>query len=278
MHGGAHTFSDFILRVAERAGLAFRPDSTTDNRARIPLDPHDLDRIKRAINDGRQTMYNRIAPCEAMRPRLEFTLDPAGTVDSVGGDPATIRLPWYVVGGPCDNPAWRSADNGMHGVCMVRDEAFIDGLYAHQPDTSGQPRYMAVFEPFEDGAGGGDQAPGWYLRVWPRPDAVYVLCASFPIQFAPMTADTQVEPLGPLFGEAVIWHAMEVLQARHPDLATRDWYERKARMSAEEALDRHLKAQPRNLGAPRFTGRRGAGRTESRENFLLASYNGVPNT
>ena len=53
------TFSDLIIRVAELAGSAHYTDNG-QGKAAIPIDPHDLDKCKRVVNDAIRTF---IADC-----------------------------------------------------------------------------------------------------------------------------------------------------------------------------------------------------------------------
>ncbi|NIT61568.1 MAG: hypothetical protein GWN67_20510, partial [Phycisphaerae bacterium] len=81
-----YDFYDLMLRVAEAAGVAYYGNDGSE-RAAIPIDAHDLDKCRRAVNDGIK-MFIADAPENGWRwmnriMQVTFaTVETTGTVDS----------------------------------------------------------------------------------------------------------------------------------------------------------------------------------------------------
>lgn len=270
------TFRDLILRTAEAANLQFRPMSGEDNRAQIPLDPHDLDRCIRAVNDGRNDFYRMAAKAQSLRREWSFTLSPEGTGPRcVHGTPTLYAGEWWMAGGPVDEWAWSDPSFSTGGRAMRRENSDLFVLAQRDSSRRGYPVGVAAVRISDDQRGTSSRPP-WAFRVFPSPDQAYILTGRFRLSYVAMTAMEHRDPAGATFDLPIAACAAARIHQHNPDLSIRDHYRQVADRMVLEALAAEHVDQPKNIGGLRDT-TQAPRRFEPRENFFLESYNGIPN-
>lgn len=209
--GGELTLKDMILTLGERLGqIAY--GSGSDNRATIPTDPNTLDRLTRAINNGRREVYSRMPEARCFQPRLSITMDPTGAGSQcVDGDPAKYALPRNAYGLAEGAWTWSLPESNGYGNDLVWSHP-SDVARLHHTTSSGgltsYPSHIALVT----AAGTNPQEPGrratTYLWVFPKPDKAYTLEGQTRIMWAPLTTLTDLEPMGQDHLETILAFAM----------------------------------------------------------------------
>jgi hypothetical protein len=222
--GSTITFEGLILRVAQEMGLHHVP-AGPDNRAKIPTDPATLDRIKRAINDGRQELFRRMSRATCFRPRLSFTTNPAGDQpDNIDGDPAKYLIPFSAVAVPVNQWQWRLDTWGGH-VIQIRHENDLAREHARGGSSeSGPPRMMAIGRRMIGSPGVPTRRTQSFLWLYPKPDAAYTIEGQANLMYSPLVALDDVDPMGDDHAMTIVEAALYQMNKNHPVMATRDHY------------------------------------------------------
>lgn len=171
------SFSDLIRRLAERSGHA----SQTGSVSAVPVDAHNLDLMKRYVNEGYDRFLRASKDWTFLDLRYELTLDEDGESDTnVEGDPARYRLPSYIAGAP--KGPWRYNDQRTARVFVQNvARAQVEGYMQIGQPTLGPPT-VAAYRPLVTGDPIGGQSRGWEVLFWPVPDQPYVLAADFRVK------------------------------------------------------------------------------------------------
>lgn len=243
------TLYDLLVRVAEVAGCASyeNPDDATDNRARPPTDPHDLDRCTRAINDAQNHMA-RAYHWECLQQNISIPLssDGAGPMN-VDGDPAIYALPWYCVTG---NPpaAWTLYDSASGSLIatdvVTTDFARVRAKQVSLPNTTGRPTMAGINNAVRG------QRRGWNLHIWPRPGYDYTLDAQMRIAPVKLINMDDRHIFGSAHDDTLTRLAMWIVRR---DDATDPQQVQVLKAAADEALAQSIAVDgenvPRTLGA-----------------------------
>lgn len=169
------TAQDLLIRIAEAGGLAVytNPDDATDNRARVPTDPHDLDRCWRALNDAVAELASRHS-WACLNVRVLIALSSDGTAPAaVNGDAGVYALPWYMQD-TVPASGWLVYPTGsttrslvaMTTLQRVRAERLASA------GGGGTPQWAAAVPAAH---AGGNRRRGWELHLAPVPDQAYTL-------------------------------------------------------------------------------------------------------
>lgn len=200
------TFQDLILRVAREVGYAVaKADGSGED---IPSGKI-LQRIKDAINDGREDFYRAYPHWTFLREGISIALSTTPTAWNVEGDTTRVRLPWYVQIPPLTEWIYSLVSGGAGGRVRVVHLDDVLRAYANTADlTSGLPMMIA-----QEHSPGADHQPGVrrpiIMRVWPKPDQSYTLTAeSGRVVFAKMMDLSDREPAGSMHDQAIISRAI----------------------------------------------------------------------
>lgn len=140
------TFGEMLLELAERVGKAdyINPDDDTDNRARLPSDPHDLDKLKRCLNNGYRSFFNAWPHWRFAEMAHEITFAPDGDgPTNLDADGARYRLPSTIAGNPVGD--WTYLGTTTPLSCVMRtDHQSIERMQQIGDTSTGDPRYCAV--------------------------------------------------------------------------------------------------------------------------------------
>lgn len=242
------SFEDLIVRVAEATRTASfdAPNGDTDdNRARIPTDPHRLDRCKRAINDGLRWIVTA-RRWNVLRRWQTITIDSAGTrPNAVDG-----RADWYwlpdLIAGPPTNAAWsvQAADGEYVSRAAAVSVDVVTNL-AFSGTQTGRPQYIACVAATPTG----QNQVGWQVRVWPSPDGEYTLSAEFRVHQPPLVMLDDRHVLGPQFDDLVISTAIwkyKSIDSSEP--SERDAYKNESNESLARAMSLDDELAPRSVG------------------------------
>ena len=178
-HDTGWTFRDLILRVAEEYGCADQNGSVAD----IPSDPHNLDKVKRAVNIGYREFLSE-DPDWSFR-RRPFTVvtnaDGAGP-NNVGRDAGIYRLQRFVQRMPERDLQFTDDNYPMGMICPT---SYMDILRMRQTSPSpGPPTHYHIrkADPV-DGRTGQGSGGHWEIIFYPTPDSAYTFqgtCFAYP--------------------------------------------------------------------------------------------------
>lgn len=179
----ALTFYDLILRIAERAGMAYY-GTDGQGKALIPIDAYNLDRCKRIVNDGIK-MFIAHPPSGGWRwqRRMASVLlypDGSGT-DNIDSDAARYLLPQHFAG-QVDGPINYLAETNHSTVITWTHPSIIDERRSVTV-TTGYPT-LAAYRPYAPAS-----APAlasnrrWELLLDPQPSAADTLIFPYTVYF-----------------------------------------------------------------------------------------------
>ena len=192
----ALSFYDLILRVAERAGMAYY-GSDGQGKALVPIDAYNLDKCKRIVNDGiRLFTSNPPSGGWKWQERIaSVVLDPDGTGgDNIDSDPARYILPQHF-GGQVDGPITYAKLTNNAGLIDWVHPSTIDALRSNTITTS-YP-YLAGTRPYRSSASPGLAATrSWELIVWPNPVAADTLQFPYTVYFDDMDLEAGIATNG----------------------------------------------------------------------------------
>lgn len=249
---GETTLGDLMLTLAERMGWHKVP-SQADNRSQLPDDPNLRDRLKRAINNGREEIYRRMSTAWCFKPTITITLDPTGaSAQNVDGDPAKYRVPFNVQGIAGATWSWRlpSATSGYGGTLQQRHSSDI--LAMHNADAAATGTSRPVAMALVQGQLNNPSEPGRrtaaFVHIWPDPDQAYVIEGQARIMYAPLTELSDLEPMGQQHSQLVVTAGERDIKLNHPDMTARR--EINVRFNEQVALSIELDNQnrPQSIG------------------------------
>lgn len=205
------TFLDLQVRVAEYLRVADYSGGT----AAAPTDAHDLDLVKRVINDGWRSFASALPDWQWMTPTFTIQFDAAGTTDRTvddSGFPANLRdasIPrnarYYMPDGFYGHMLsyfTYEKDGPLVSIDMV-SENILRGNHAGA-EAAGDP-FLSAIRPLPALADLTDDAnPRWEAVFYPAPesdDIVTARCRVFPQQ---LVNDTDRHAAGFQFDQAVL--------------------------------------------------------------------------
>jgi hypothetical protein len=241
------TFQDFILRTAEKVGLC---DYPTGGVASIPLD---LDRCKRAVNDGIEMIYRAYPKWTFLSQVIEITTSVDGSgPTNIENDPARYVLPWYVTGQPNKDPVWSNTPTaGWGGAARLIDYNQVLLMRARSTNGvngtvyTGWPRFCATttYEPSNGGR------RGWELILYPNPNLAFLLRMDFRV-FAPKMIDlTDRHVMGAQHDQTLIDAAAWAFKRDDSkDPADKAMYKQEFEESVKQSIAIDLENAPKTLG------------------------------
>lgn len=225
---GEMTLKDLLLTLGERLGQ-IDYGSGADNRPTVIADPATRDRLIRAINNGRREVYSRMPEARCFQPRASITLDPTGAAaNCVDGDPAKYQLPYAVQGLAGGVWTWTLPESGGYGRQMTQVHPSDLASMHYAANTGGMmsfPTCMALTTQQLANASEPGRKTATFVWIFPKPDKAYVLEGQVRVQYAPLTALEDMEPMGQEHAETIL------------AFATRDWYIDRAEPAEMRALD-----------------------------------------
>lgn len=240
------TFQDLILRVAENVGLPYYPDQA-DNRAQIPVDPHNLDIVKRAINDGSDNVLRAYPHWTWASMPFEFTLYPDGDgPQNLEEDAGRYLLPWCVSGNPQDG--WVYASDGISGVIVPTSRETVFAMRAADPDASGTPT-MACVTAIQNPGKIKNQRQSFQVVFWPKPSQSMTVSATFRYMPRPMVELGERHPAGAIHqqtfvdaGTAAFWNRPS------SDQKQAEYWQQRSDKSIAQSILLDQQNTPKNIG------------------------------
>lgn len=183
----ALTFDDFCMRVSEVLGVAYYGASGT-SAAAAPTDTHDLDLVKRLVNDGwrRFVTSHPRSHWEWQTPVIALAFDSAGTAEhtvagSNDGIPRAAR--YYMPDGFYGDllSPFTYSTTGPGGQITRASEQDIRRMFSGGTST-GDPEYFAV-RPVPTEVSTSDSTRKWEVIFYPAPssdESVYARVRLFP--------------------------------------------------------------------------------------------------
>lgn len=268
----ALSFKDLQTRVAEFLGAS---SYNASGEAQPPSGAHDLEVVKRIVNDGWRRFANSYPRWNWLAPTFQITFDANGTTDRTvsGGHlpdesssvPRAARyyLPDGFYGVMLD---WFTyAPSGPQISIENVTEGQIRDLYAANSSATGDPIFAAI-RPIPQGQAGGTNNRRWEAIFYPTPDGSDVVTGRCRVYPNRMSADADRHAAGFQFDEAVLAACIaEADEQRNQGAQGRMALWREALLRAIH-IDRQ--ASPRNLG---YNGDNSDGLPEGRGRY----YNGV---
>ena len=232
------TFRDLVVRTAEYMGVADYDDAGV---VAIPADAHDLEKVKRIVNDGIRMFITDAKPTGwYWRKRfLSVTFNAAGTGPfNIEGDAARYKLTTPYFNGVVDGRITYKVESD-HGVSLGwTSEADLRRMREIN-DYAGYPQFAAV-RPYKDGI--------YELLLYPTPHTAETVEFPYVISFDLLDDLDQSQPAGTEFDDAVLAACKAKAEMENEDLANGPWvayYQQKALPNAHKADDR---LRPRKLG------------------------------
>lgn len=258
------TFGDLIIRVAEFLGIAYY-GAAGNEAAQAPVDVHDLDKVKRVVNDG----YRRfLGDNERGWSFLTVPLSIAFGTDTVGSDNARYYAPDDFYGVMVGDFTFAEGE-GMPPIRFVPEPQLRD-LQAGA-SSSGTPRFFTFRAINTDASSTGDR---WEFIFWPEPSGTEVVTARYKRWPAALVNATDIPVTGFQHDKTLIEACLAEAELQVGD----------AEGPHERAYKRELKrslALDSRAGAPRLGdyGDRSEdnGRAvRPRSYYSVDTYNGVP--
>ncbi len=246
---GETTLGDLMLTLAERMGLHKVP-SQADNRSQLPDDPNLRDRLKRAINNGREEVYRRMATAWCFKPVLSITTDPTGaSAANVGGDPSMYRLPFNVHGIAVGQWNWRLAgQTGYGGTMQQRHPSDILALHASAASGTSRPVAMALTQTQLSNPSEPSRRTASVVHVWPTPDQAYVIEGQARVMYAPMTELSDLEPMGQQHSQTIVTAGERDFKLNHPDMQKRQEIEERFAQQVALSIELDNEQRPQTIG------------------------------
>lgn len=264
------TFNDLVTRTAEHLGVAYY-GSGANEVAQNPTDVHDLDMVKRIVNDGWRRFVNSNRRWNWMTPTFTVTLDPDATAGSGVVSDATSDVPsaarYYLPDGfygqmiswftyPSDGPRI-SIENSSEDV--------IRSLYSGASTTSGDPYVCAIRPLSEENATSASQINRkWEVIFFPQPGTAYTLTARCRIYPNQMVEDNDYHQAGFQHDEAVLWSCRVEAESQRNNRITASTAEA-WQMAMQTSMQSDALSSPRRLGYNAdISEEYGSGRRQSR--------------
>jgi hypothetical protein len=202
------TFNDLCIRVAEYLGIAYY-GATGDEAAQLPTDAHDLDLVKRLVNDGyRRFMADNPLGWNFLKALTSVTF---GTAEIVTDDNSRYYLP-DDFGGELLAPFTYAAGDGLAPIRQV-DEATIRVLESGG-DVSGNPEMFAILPLPVDET---DNTQRWQVMFWPTPSGTQTVTAQYRRWPAMLSVSTHRSIAGPLHDGTVLAAALAAAEEQRAD-------------------------------------------------------------
>ena len=246
----AMSFDDMIIRVSEVLGVGYY-GAAGDSAAAAPTDTHDLDMVKRIVNDGwRRFCTSHPRGWNWMTPNFALTFDSEGTTGrTVESDsdqiPRAARyyMPHGFYGQFIDQFTY--GPDGPRVDIELTDESHIRSLYATSGSTTGDPVFCAV-RPLPTSTGSAQPNGRWEVIFYPTPSSDISVVARLRLWPNKLVNTTDRHAAGFQFDEAVLAACMAEAEQQRDKTAgvmTARWAEALAR-----AIVTDNATVPRTLG------------------------------
>lgn len=238
------TFKQHLIELAETFGTVV----ATDEGPALPDNAYELDKLKRKFNEGLSLIA--LANPEGwfcLRRIEEITIggdSPEGLLDAE--DSSRYRLAPGVSGEPEGDWEWSAPGENRCGDALSTGWNEVSRLLAND-DCTGEPQLVSVQPATRSNNEQGAPRVYWTMRVYPRPDMEYLMCAQFTIAVEPLVENEQLHPFGalmdPLVQAAAKWASVmnDSTNARYP--LFQEQYE--SRLAEARLIDR--KNAPKRL-------------------------------
>lgn len=188
----ALTFYELLLRVAIKTGMAYYgPDG--QQKAMVPIDPHNLDVCKRIVNDGFRLFESSQPPrgwhWKNRVATILFYPDGNGP-DNIDGDPSRYMLPADFGGFTSGNPTYVAGTSHNTQISWT-DPLFIDRR-KQTSVQSGYPMFAAVRPYGPSSPPALSSTRRWELVVDPKPVSADTIQFPYTSSFNKMDAETGV--------------------------------------------------------------------------------------
>lgn len=229
-----------ILRVAEFLGVAVYAANTA---AAIPTDTHDLDLVKRLVNDGYRRFTNAYPKWNWLNPLTTVTFDPTGLGSQcVNSEAFRYYLPdgWFGQ----TTGFWTYGTDGPRQRIETTDENRIRELYAASGgSTTGDP-FLVAHRPLA--AAAGSFAKRWEAIFFPIPSSVLTVTTRARLYPDKLTNGTDVTIAGFQHDEAVLLAALAAAELQRGDKTS--IYEQQYAEALKRSIAIDLQTGNRRLG------------------------------
>lgn len=199
------TAQDLLIRLAESAGCAVyeNPEDANDNTARIPTNPHDLDKCWRALNDA-ISYLSRVRTWRCLMYRSQISIGSDGTAPlCLDSRPGVYALPWYF---DTASPAvdWHISDSAGSLVSIVT-MTDINTVRRHLLAGTGSGRpVLAAVVPGVSGSPGASSRKGWQIHLAPIPDQSYTMESEIRLRATKMVSLEDRHVFGAIHDETLL--------------------------------------------------------------------------
>ena len=246
------TLEQIALEVARRCNLAsyINAADTTDNRARVPSDRHDLEEVLSVVRRGYRRFLRDMWDATFMRLWVTITIGTSTTAPSVvNGEADTYRLPGYCTSAPIGD--WQYVGGNDTGTVIKTMQYDAVAQMKELSDNGTSDTGTSLVAGHRRISQGGPER-GWSVLFYPAPDATYTIQAEFAVLPYDLVELGDRHIAGAAHDDTII--AASVLEYKQIDepgnLATyAAIYE--AALAASRLVDNRSK--PSNLGARRVS-------------------------
>jgi len=247
----ALSFEDLIIRVSEFLGIA-EYGASGDEAAQIPTDAHDLDSVKRVVNDGWRRFANSNPLWNWLAPTFTITFDADGdtdrTVDAPSSNSDAPRAARYYMPDGFYGHMLAPFTYGPSGPRLRIDEApesQIRQLYAAAGTTTGDP-YLYAMRPLANLMADTQQNRRWEVIFYPTPDGSETVTARCRIYPHRLVADEDRHTAGFQHDEAVLASCLAEAERQKEDNQGVMMQHFTDALTRSLAMD--MRTAPRNLG------------------------------
>lgn len=219
---GGLRFDQIAIRVAEYLGIADYGSSGSSGAA-VPTDAHDLDLVKRLVNDGIRMFISDNPKWYWMRKLYSLTVSNEAVPEQVDGDPGRYMMPQDFNGDAMGYWTFGEDQNVWPEIVTLPETVIRQWRSIHSGNQSGIPHY-AAFRRLEDQYVPAGQRGRWEVMFYPDPGQAYVVQLPYRHYFNELVDLTQdYQPAGMEHDETVVAAAIakaeldrdDVLGSRH---------------------------------------------------------------
>lgn len=204
----ALTFASMQLRVAEMLGIA----DYSAGAAAVPTDPHDLDLVKRLVNDGyRRYVNSNAGKWDFLAPLISVTFTTTAGATNVSADTARYYMPAGFFG-EFLSPFTYPQSGPRMSIETVSEDAIR--IMQASSEQTGDPAYVAI-RPLADSLANSDKVR-FEAVFYPTPSTVYTVTARGRIYPNQLSSGTDVTVCGFQHDEGVLAAAYAEAE-RHRD-------------------------------------------------------------
>lgn len=239
-----YTFGDLCVRVAEYLGIANY--STADAAPTLPTSAHDLDLVKRMVNDGLRVFVAERPNWIWMRRVASLTIGPTAS-EQVGGNTDTYYMPEDFNGDAGGEWSYGRGED-IYPTISVVPETELRRLVSISDSDAGEP-FLCAFRRLNEGDVPAGSNRRWQVQFWPPPGESYVVTYLYRAYAFPLTdTDNDYSPAGPEFDQVILASCLARAELHRHDTRGAHFEEYQRELAKAVALD--------DRSAPTFIGRR----------------------